>query len=99
MDFLRHSHASLLIEMGFNILLIAERLGHKKVQTTWNTYAHLYPDKDKQIAYGLQETKLSGVTSNKTAEDQLLSLIGEIKKRLPDYQSYEKMISYFGIEN
>ena len=65
---LRHSHASLLIEMGFNILMISERLGHKKVETTWNTYAHLYSDKGKQIAFGLQEVKMNGLTSSHSTE-------------------------------
>ena len=35
---LRHSHASLLISMGENPLLIKERLGHEKIQTTLGTY-------------------------------------------------------------
>lgn len=86
---LRHSHASLLIEMGFNILMISERLGHKNVQTTWNTYAHLYPDKGRQIAFGLQQVKATGITSNHTAEDQVISLLGEIQKMLPNYNTYE----------
>lgn len=47
---LRHSHASLLIELGFTPLAISERLGHEKVQTTLNTYSHLYPNKDNLIA-------------------------------------------------
>ena len=86
---LRHSHVSLLIEMGFNILMISERLGHKNVQTTWKTYAHLYPDKEKQIAFGLEEVRATGITQNKTAEDQVLSLLGEIQKVLPNYHTYE----------
>ena len=88
---LRHSHASLLIEMGFNILMISERLGHKNVQTTWNTYAHLYPDKGRQIAFGLQEVKATGLTANKTAEDQVIGLLGEIQKALPNYNTYERV--------
>ena len=47
---LRHSHASLLIEMGFQPLAIAERLGHEKIETTLNTYSHLYPNKQMQLA-------------------------------------------------
>lgn len=47
---LRHSHASLLVEMGFSPLLIAERLGHEKVQTTMDTYSHLYPNKQVEVA-------------------------------------------------
>lgn len=50
---LRHSHASLLIELGFSPLLIAERLGHEKVETTLNTYGHLYPSKQSEIATAL----------------------------------------------
>lgn len=47
---IRHSHASLLIELGENILLISERLGHENVQTTLEIYGHLYPNKDGEIA-------------------------------------------------
>ena len=46
---IRHSHASLLVELGFSPLLIAERLGHEKVQTTMETYSHLYPNKQLEV--------------------------------------------------
>jgi len=52
---LRHSHASMLIEMGFDSLEIAERLGHESVKTTLDTYSHLYPDKDKKLADRLNQ--------------------------------------------
>ena len=39
---LRHSRASLLIERGFNILMVSQRLGHEKVEATWRIYAHLF---------------------------------------------------------
>ncbi len=42
---IRHSHASLLVELGFSPKLIADRLGHEKIQTTLDTYSHLYPNK------------------------------------------------------
>jgi integrase len=51
---LRHSHASLLIEQGFSPLIIKERLGHEDIQTTLNTYSHLYPSKQEEIAGRLQ---------------------------------------------
>lgn len=54
---LRHSHASLLIEMGFSPLLIADRLGHEKVETTLNTYSHLWPHKQAEVADKLQALK------------------------------------------
>ena len=47
---LRHSHASMLIKLGFSPLEIANRLGHEKVETTLNTYAHLYPNKQTKLA-------------------------------------------------
>lgn len=47
---LRHSHASMLIELGFSPLEIANRLGHEKVETTLNTYAHLYLNKQTELA-------------------------------------------------
>lgn len=55
LDFFRHSHASLLIEQGFPPLLISERLGHEKIQTTLQTYSHLYPNKHNLVADKLQE--------------------------------------------
>lgn len=50
---IRHSHASLLVEMGFSPLEIADRLGHEKVETTLNTYSHLYPNKQMKLAQKL----------------------------------------------
>ena len=54
---LRHSHASLLIELGFSPVLIAERLGHDNVETTLNTYSHLYPNKQSEVAERLEALK------------------------------------------
>lgn len=51
---LRHSHASLLIEQGFSPLVIKERLGHENIQTTLDTYSHLYPTKQSEIAERLE---------------------------------------------
>lgn len=51
---LRHSHASLLVELGFQPLAIAERLGHEKIETTLNTYSHLYPNKQAELADRLE---------------------------------------------
>jgi len=52
---IRHSHASLLIELGFSPLVIADRLGHEKVETTLNTYSHLFPHKRDEVAEKLQK--------------------------------------------
>lgn len=53
---LRHSHASLLIsKLGAQPILVAERLGHEKIQTTLNTYSHLYPDQSRTLADQLND--------------------------------------------
>ncbi len=51
---LRHSHASLLIHLGFPPLLISERLGHENVTTTLEIYSHLYPDQQNEVAEKLE---------------------------------------------
>lgn len=66
---LRHSHASLLIEMGYNIFLISERLGHEKVDTTMNIYGHLYPNKQQALASDLDKinyTEINNISQNNT---------------------------------
>lgn len=30
--------------------LVADRLGHEKIQTTLSTYSHLYPDQARKLA-------------------------------------------------
>ena len=47
---LRHSHVALLISMGVNPLIIKDRLGHEKIQTTLGTYGHLYPNSNFEVA-------------------------------------------------
>lgn len=64
---LRHSHASMLIEMGFTPLEIANRLGHESVKTTLDTYSHLYPDKDQQLADRLNQFRSSTLVSEETS--------------------------------
>lgn len=51
---LRHSHVSLLIDMGFSPHLIAERIGDT-VQMVNNTYGHLYPTKHQEVADRLNQ--------------------------------------------
>ena len=50
---LRHSHASLLINKGQNILIVSQRLGHSDITQTLNIYSHLMPNVQKQIINAL----------------------------------------------
>ena len=54
---LRHSHVAYLIHQGVEPLMIKERLGHKDIKITLNTYGHLYPNEQKKIALMLNERK------------------------------------------
>ena len=50
---LRHSHVSLLINMGFGAVAIADRVGHESIDITYR-YAHLFPTTQKEIAEKLE---------------------------------------------
>lgn len=52
---LRHSHASLLVSLGENPLIIKERLGHEDLKTTLSTYSHLYPNAHREVATKLNK--------------------------------------------
>lgn len=57
---LRHSHASLLISMGFGVKEVQERLGHQKSSTTLDTYSHLYPNTQSKLASRLDDLYKGG---------------------------------------
>lgn len=54
---LRHSHVSYLIDQGVDPLIIKERLGHRDIKITLNTYGHLYPSRQKEVADMLDENR------------------------------------------
>ena len=51
---LRHSHAAALIAMNVAPKLLQERLGHERIQTTLDTYGHLYPNAQAEVARQLE---------------------------------------------
>jgi len=53
---LRHSHISLLIDMGFTALAIADRVGHESIDITYR-YAHLFPTRQIEMASKLDALK------------------------------------------
>lgn len=46
---LRHSHISLLIDLGFSAVAIADRVGHESIDITYR-YSHLFPSKQIEMA-------------------------------------------------
>ena len=59
---LRHSHVSLLIELGYSPLAIADRLGHESTEVTM-LYAHLFPNKQEDMADDLEVQRGTGMSS------------------------------------
>ena len=53
---LRHSHVSLLIELGYSAIAIADRLGHESIDITYR-YAHLFPSKQNDMAISLSNIR------------------------------------------
>ena len=47
---LRHTHATLLIFKGENVKVVSERLGHKSITETLDTYTHIMDDMKNNTA-------------------------------------------------
>ncbi len=45
---IRHSHISLLIDMGFSAVAIADRVGHESIDITYR-YAHVFPSTQMEV--------------------------------------------------
>ena len=52
---LRHSHASVLINAGVNIVAVSKRLGHSTIDQTLKTYTHLLESSDQNMMRKLNE--------------------------------------------
>lgn len=46
----RHTHASILISKGVDVVKVSKRLGHANAKITLETYAHLIPNEDNDLA-------------------------------------------------
>ena len=64
---LRHSHVSLLINMGFTVLAIADRMGHESIDITYR-YAHLFPSEQTQMAEQLDIERMEKSNGEKSGQ-------------------------------
>ena len=53
---LRHSHISLLIQLGYSAVAIADRVGHESIDITYR-YAHLFPSTQGEMAKSLSNLR------------------------------------------
>lgn len=56
----RHSHATYLLSNGIDIKSVSERLGHKDVQETLNTYVHVLPNNKSKILALIDKSLTTG---------------------------------------
>lgn len=61
---LRHSHVSLLIDMGFSAVAIGNRVGHESEKITYR-YAHLFPSVQGEMAEALDDEWKEGFNVGK----------------------------------
>ncbi|WP_374701184.1 tyrosine-type recombinase/integrase [Thalassobacillus sp. C254] len=59
---LRHTHATLLLQMGEHPKIVSERLGHSKVSVTLDVYSHVIPDMQKRTADAFEKSMLESRT-------------------------------------
>lgn len=65
---LRHSHATMLINSGANIVAVSKRLGHSDINITLKVYSHLLKQTEEQLAdtlAGLHEKTVSCDTASR----------------------------------
>jgi integrase len=57
---LRHTHATILLQMGVNPKVVSERLGHSSVQITLDVYSHVTKEIKKDISKDFSNMMKSG---------------------------------------
>ncbi len=57
---LRHTHATILLSMGVNPKIVANRLGHSSVKITLDTYSHVLPEMKQDVSEQFSKMMKSG---------------------------------------
>ena len=52
---LRHAHATLMLTQGVHLKVVSERLGHSNIAVTADTYSHVLPGLQRDVALALDE--------------------------------------------
>lgn len=69
---LRHSHISMLIDMGFSAVATADRVGHESIDITYR-YAHLFPSKQAEKADKLDNAN-AAFSGGEAMENKIVSI-------------------------
>ncbi len=58
---LRHSHASVMIDLGVNLLALAQRMGHSDPAMTLRLYGHLFEGAQVELSEKIDELRATSV--------------------------------------
>lgn len=64
---LRHSHASVMIDLGVNLLALAQRMGHSDPAMTLRLYGHLFEGAQMELSERIDELRAVSVPTDATA--------------------------------
>ena len=65
---LRHSHASMLIDLGANPLAIAQRMGHADASVTLRVYGHLFKGTQQKLSEKLDALREATAGEHRTGD-------------------------------
>ena len=58
---LRHTHATIMLQLGEHPKIVSERLGHKSIDITLNLYSHALPSLQRNASDNLQKAYLDHI--------------------------------------
>jgi integrase len=85
---LRHSHASLLIDLGANVLAISQRMGHSDSSVTLREYGHLFEGTQERLTEQLDGLRES--TANTPIGGAIVDLSGRLAGHEQDTRDTRK---------
>lgn len=85
---LRHGHASMLIDLGANVLAVAQRMGHSDPSVTLREYGHLFAGVQEDLTRQLDDLRARSAAT--TVGEVLPMAIGTVPGRAQDAAGREK---------
>jgi hypothetical protein len=85
---LRHGHASMLIDLGANVLAVAQRMGHSDPSVTLREYGHLFAGAQEQLSQQLDDLRVR--SSSPTLGEVLPMVVGEQSGHAQDTPGHKK---------
>lgn len=85
---LRHSHATVLINAGVNIVAVSKRLGHSTIDQTLKTYTHLLESTDQDMMRKINMMTASESHESLTENEKALFL--ELSEDMAQEQGFEE---------